>query len=155
MQFIMLENEKPPVGKLVLVWMGDFYGYGLRELHSNGDWYDEHNDFDDSEIEILQWTYLPAPEGNNREQERHAHDHAIRQQEIEHYLGQAQAEVARLSDEVQALCKRIDRYNSVASELVYWWDNYEGTRAFFPDETTKRMKSFRDRLQQYREGSGK
>lgn len=41
-------------------------------------------------------------EGQNREQERHAHDRAMKAQETEYYLGQAQAEIERLKADLKA-----------------------------------------------------
>lgn len=59
-EFIRVQEDLPPEGELVLVWFGEFYGFGLRML-VNDAWYDEHEDLDDSEIPVLQWAYLQAP----------------------------------------------------------------------------------------------
>lgn len=53
--------ETPEFGTLVLVWFGDFDGWGIRSFTEDGDAYDEHEILDDSEIEPLLWTDLPEP----------------------------------------------------------------------------------------------
>lgn len=65
MDWIELSYDAPPINTLVLVWMGDFAGYGLREITGSGDWYDENSNLDDSGNEIVRWMLLPAPEGHN------------------------------------------------------------------------------------------
>ena len=45
--------------KLVLVFSTTYNCYGLRELTKHGQWYDENNNLDDSEIEWEFWSELP------------------------------------------------------------------------------------------------
>ena len=49
--------EDAPEGELLLVFQ-QMTGFCLREKRG-GDWYDEHENFDDSELEITHWMNLP------------------------------------------------------------------------------------------------
>lgn len=53
----LVKDELPPEDQLVLVWQ-DFTGYGLRSRHGEY-WYDESENLDDSELEIIKWWELP------------------------------------------------------------------------------------------------
>ena len=58
----VVATDPPKEGELVLVWDATYHRFGLRSLHNRVDWYDENEDFDDSEIEFLYWWPLPFKE---------------------------------------------------------------------------------------------
>ena len=56
-EWVKIEDELPPDGVLVLVYQ-DMTGKCLRSRSEEGNWYDENNNFDDSELDITHWSYL-------------------------------------------------------------------------------------------------
>lgn len=56
MKLVNFEDEKPPQGELVIV-LQEMTGFCLREFHGDAG-YDEHNNYDDSELENYCWASL-------------------------------------------------------------------------------------------------
>ena len=55
--WIQVEDKLPPVNTLVLVIQGG--AVHLRSHNGSGDWYDEYETLDDSEIPVEEWHPIP------------------------------------------------------------------------------------------------